>query len=166
MRRRSRLMVFLLVLPAGVVAAQVGPPATAPMPAAPTAAQQARKERQDAEMTRAAQQVVRLLDGGDAAQVWEGASVVAHRAASRTLFIETVQAERARLGPALSRGQPSITRVWYPAGAQVPEGLYINVGFPARFSNSAQPVRELVSFRLDEDQVWRVSGYSIRTNGD
>ena len=52
------------------------------------------------------------------------------------------------------------------AGAQVPEGLYINVSLPTRFSNSAQPVRELVSFRLDEDQVWRVSGYSIRTAGN
>ena len=31
-----------------------------------------------------------------------------------------------------------------------------------RFANSAEPVRELISFRLDEDRVWRVSGYSLR----
>ena len=63
------------------------------------------------------------------------------------------------------RGQPSITRVKYAAGAVVPEGLYINVSFPTRFANSAQPVRELVSFRFDEDQVWRLAGYSLRAPG-
>jgi hypothetical protein len=50
------------------------------------------------------------------------------------------------------------------AGAAVPEGLYINVSFPTRFANSAQPVRELVSFRFDEDQVWRLAGYSLRAS--
>ena len=166
MRRSSRLMVFFLALQAGLAAAQTAPPGPAQLPPAPTSAQQVRKDRQDADMSRAAQQVVQLLDRGDAGQVWDGASVVAHKAAGRALFIETVQAERDRLGSLLSRGQPSITRVQYPAGAQVPEGLYINVSLPTRFSNSAQPVRELVSFRLDEDQVWRVSGYSIRTAGN
>lgn len=63
---------------------------------------------------------------------------------------------------AVSRGKPSITRVQYPAGASVPEGIYLNVSFPTRFANNAQPVRELVSFRLDEDKVWRASGYSVR----
>ena len=52
----------------------------------------------------------------------------------------------------------------YSAGAAVPEGLYINVSFPTRFANSAQPVRELVSFRFDEDQVWRLAGYSLRAS--
>ena len=28
--------------------------------------------------------------------------------------------------------------------------------------NMPKPVRELVSFRLDEDRQWRVSGYSLR----
>jgi hypothetical protein len=62
------------------------------------------------------------------------------------------------------RGQPTITRVKYRAGGAVPEGVYINVSFPTRFANSAQPVRELVSFRFDEDQVWRLAGYSLRAS--
>ncbi|MGH8087118.1 MAG: DUF4019 domain-containing protein, partial [Stenotrophomonas sp.] len=65
-------------------------------------------------------------------------------------------------GALTSRGQPVVTRVKYGPGATVPEGLYINVSFPTRFANSAQPVRELVSFRLDEDRVWRLAGYSVR----
>ena len=54
-----------------------------------------------------------------------------------------------------------VTRVKNAAGATVPEGLYINVSFPTRFANSAQPVRELVSFRFDEDRIWRLAGYSV-----
>ena len=67
-----------------------------------------------------------------------------------------------RLGALAARGQPVVTRVKYAAGATVPEGLYINVSFPSQFAGSSQPVRELVSFRLDEDKVWRASGYSVR----
>ena len=47
---------------------------------------------------------------------------------------------------------------------QVPEGLYINVSFPTRFAKAPQPVRELVSFRLDEDKTWRLAGYSLRAS--
>lgn len=61
------------------------------------------------------------------------------------------------------RGQGSVTRVKYGPGAQVPEGLYVNVSFPTRFAKAQQPVRELVSFRLDEDKTWRLAGYSLRT---
>ena len=44
----------------------------------------------------------------------------------------------------------------------MPAGNYINVVFATRFANAAEPVRELVSFHLDEDKTWRVSGYSVR----
>src|SRR3546814_10980716 len=65
-----------------------------------------------------------------------------------------------------SRGNPAVSRSQFPAGAQVPEGFYLNVAVPTTFAESEQPVRELVSFRLDEDKVWRVSGYSLRGPGD
>src|SRR3546814_14692441 len=64
-----------------------------------------------------------------------------------------------------SRGNPAVSRSQFPAGAQVPEGFYLNVAVPTTFAESEQPVRELVSFRLDEDKVWRVSGYSLRGPG-
>ena len=57
---------------------------------------------------------------------------------------------------------PEVSRSLFRAGQQVPEGLYINVRSATTFASNAQPVRELVSFRLDEDRVWRVSGYSLR----
>ena len=44
----------------------------------------------------------------------------------------------------------------------MPAGNYFNVVFATGFANAAEPVRELVSFHLDEDKTWRVSGYSVR----
>jgi hypothetical protein len=51
--------------------------------------------------------------------------------------------------------------VQYTAGSQVPPGVYVNVSFPSRFANAPQPVRELVSLRLDEDKTWRLVGYHV-----
>jgi len=99
----------------------------------------------------------------DIASLAEDAKVVSHIATDNYAGGQ-LAAERTRLGTLAGRGQPTITRVKYSAGAAVPEGLYINVSFPTRFANSAQPVRELVSFRFDEDQVWRLAGYSLRAS--
>ena len=126
-----------------------------------------REERveQDARMEAAARQVAALVDARRTGEVWEGASPVAVRHLARESFITGVDRDRQRLGPLVSRGQASVSRVRFGEGAVVPAGLYINISFASRFSHSAQPVRELVSFRLDEDGVWRVSGYSVRAVG-
>lgn len=153
-----------LLLPAMAVMAQT--PATGRAMPALSPAQQTQQARQDAEMTRAGLNAARLIDAGRAAEVWDGASTVARRAVARDAFVTQVAADRARLGELASRGHPSLTRVQYAAAGALPEGLYINVSFPTRFANSARPVRELVSFRLDEDRVWRVSGYSVRAAGN
>ncbi|WP_329915793.1 DUF4019 domain-containing protein [Stenotrophomonas sepilia] len=138
-------------------------PATAGAPAL-TAAQQAQVQKQDAEMGAAALKAAQLVDANRAGELWDGASAVARRAVPKATFVSQLAAERTRLGALAGRGQPTITRVKYSPGAAVPEGLYINVSFPTRFANSAQPVRELVSFRFDEDQVWRLAGYSLRAS--
>lgn len=146
-------------------AGQVPGPATVPAPArsaaapAPVATALA---RQNAEMGQVALKVAQMVDANQLGPLWDGASVVAKKAVTRDAFVRQVGAERARLGALAGRGGASVTRVKYGPGAQVPEGLYVNVSFPTRFANAAQPVRELVSFRLDEDRVWRVSGYSLR----
>ncbi|WMJ68456.1 DUF4019 domain-containing protein [Stenotrophomonas sp. 24(2023)] len=176
--KRSALLLFLLLpLPLPLLAQTLPPPATpAPAPArpAPTAApahpalppaQQAQVQKQDAEMSAAGLRVAQMVDGHRAAELWEGASAVAKKAVNKAAFIGQLDTDRGRLGALVGRGEPSVTRVKYGAGAAVPEGLYINVSFPTRFANSAQPVRELVSFRFDEDKVWRLAGYSVRAPG-
>ena len=174
---RSVLLLSFL-LPAVALAQTPPPPATpAPAPARPapaaapvaaparpalTPAQQAQVHKQDAELTAAALQVAQLVDANRAAEAWKGASAVARKTVTEQAFVAQLGADRKRLGALAARGQPVVTRVKYAPGATVPEGLYINVSFPTRFANSAQPVRELVSFRLDEDRVWRLAGYSVR----
>lgn len=175
--RHCGLLMALSLVTGGAMAQAAAPapaakPAAAPTVAAPaasarpaqtlTAAQQAQVAQQDQQMTQAATRVAQLVDGSKTAEVWDGASSVTRKAVTRDQFATNVNGDRAKLGALVSRGKPSITRVQYPAGSSVPEGIYLNVSFPTRFANNAQPVRELVSFRLDEDKVWRVSGYSVR----
>lgn len=171
---RVPLLLLSALLPFATLAQTPPPPATPapaparPAPAAPAArpvlspAQQAQVQKQDAEMTAAALQVARLIDANRAGEAWKGASAVAKKSVTEQAFVSQLTADRQRLGALASRGQPVVTRVKYAAGATVPEGLYINVSFPTRFANSAQPVRELVSFRFDEDRIWRLAGYSVR----
>lgn len=175
----KRVLLLLSLLPLTVLAQTPAPaPAPArPAPASPsaakpatagapalTAAQQAQVQKQDAEMGAAAVKAAQLVDANRAGELWDGASAVARRAVPKAAFVSQLTTERTRLGALAGRGQPTITRVKYSAGAAVPEGLYINVSFPTRFANSAQPVRELVSFRFDEDKVWRLAGYSLRAS--
>lgn len=159
MPRFAPFLCTFLLLPALANAQQ---PARSAAPSA-TPAQPAQLVRQNAEMAQAATRVAQMVDANQTGPLWDGASAVARKAVTRDAFVKQIAAERGRLGPLVGRGQGSVTRVKYGPGAQVPEGLYVNVSFPTRFANTPQPVRELVSFRLDEDKVWRLSGYSLRT---
>ncbi|HHW4678451.1 MAG TPA: DUF4019 domain-containing protein [Xylella sp.] len=131
-----------------------------------TSAQQAQLAKQNAMMNQAALKVAQLMDAGQIAQIWDGASVVAKQAVRRDAFIEQIAVERGRLGKVIARGHGVVTLAQYGTGMQVPAGLYFNVGFPVRFANTLQPLRELISFRHDDDNIWRVSGYSLRAPGN
>jgi hypothetical protein len=140
------------------------PQAQATRPAQPalTPQQQAQLAKQNSEMSQAAMQVMQMVDANRIGEVWDGASATMKRAVTKDEFIKQVTIDRNRLGKVATRGKPAVSRSQFPAGAKVPQGLYLNVGVPSKFANSPQPVRELVSFRLDEDKTWRVSGYSLR----
>ncbi|WP_279361127.1 DUF4019 domain-containing protein [Xanthomonas sacchari] len=182
-----RLTLVLLALVAGAASAQTAPPAssapaptTAPpaAPAAPAAAPAAAPKpaprhaaaaapapgplaKQDAQMAQAGLRAAQLVDAGRTGELWDGASVVAKKAVTRAVFVREIDAARARLGALLGRGVASVARVQYAAGSQVPPGTYVNISFPSRFANAPQPVRELVSLRLDEDKTWRLVGYHV-----
>ncbi|WP_407352356.1 DUF4019 domain-containing protein [Luteimonas sp. R10] len=149
---------------AGVAAAQQ--PQQQPQPQAQqqqlTPEQQAQLQRQDADMTRAAQQVVQMIDANQAGEVWDMSTAAVKRMVPRESFVQQITGDRQRLGAPSTRGDAVVSRSQFQAGGEVPEGIYINVAFPTKFANNEEPVRELVSFRLDEDKVWRVSGYSLR----
>lgn len=161
---RFSVLASLLVVATAASAQQAATPAPAPAAQAQqlTAEQQAQVARQDAEMSGAAAQVIQLMDQGKSAEIWDGASPVAKAVVNRQDFVTQIAADRTRLGAPTERKQVAVTRAAYAAGGAVPAGNYINVVFATRFANAAEPVRELVSFHLDDDKTWRVSGYSVR----
>lgn len=168
--RRFPLALSLLIVigMASAVTSAQAPAATAkPASAAALAQQQltpeqkAQLEKQNTEMTQAALAVAQMIDAGKVGEVWDGASPVVKKIVTRDAFVQGVNAARKKHGKLGARGNSQISRVMYPAGAEVPEGLYVNVMFPAQYASAKEPVRELISFRLDEDKVWRVSGYNL-----
>ncbi len=169
MNLRPMLFVTLLAC-IGSASAQQTPQASQPVQRPQTQAtqpkltpeQQAQLARQDANMTQAAMQVMQMVDANRTGEVWDGASAAMKGLVTRDDFIRQVTADRNKLGKLGSRGKALVSRSQFPAGGKVPQGLYINVAVPTKFANLEKPVRELVSFRLDDDKTWRVSGYSLR----
>ena len=159
---RFSVLALLLLVTTAVSAQQAATPAPAAQAQQLTAEQQAQVARQDAEMSGAAAQVIQLMDQGKSAEIWDGASPVAKAVVNRQDFVTQIAADRTRLGAPTERKQVAVTRAAYAAGGAVPAGNYINVVYATKFANNPQPVRELVSFHLDEDKTWRVSGYSLR----
>lgn len=140
-------------------------PSPAAKPAVPTtspALSPAQISAQNSRIMVAALAVVHNVDQGRIGALWDGASTVAKQAVTREMFMKQIASDRAQLGQLVSRGPGSVSRIQHGPGAAVPTGLYLNVSFPCKFAHLAQPVRELVSLRLDEDHVWRLSGYSVR----
>ncbi|WP_211368447.1 DUF4019 domain-containing protein [Pseudoxanthomonas gei] len=166
---RSALLASLLVFTAAAGAQQQAAQPARPVAARPapqqqklTPEQQAQVTRQDAEITKAAAKVVQLVDTSKTGEVWDGASKVAKNLVNRQTFVSQISADRKKLGAPAERKRVAVTRSAYTAGGQVPAGNYINVVYATKFANAPQPVRELVSFHLDDDKTWRVSGYSLR----
>lgn len=159
------LFVATLCAAGATALAQQPSPQPAPAPAEQpqlTAEQREQLARQDAEMTQAALQVMQLVDADRVGEVWDGASPVMKQAVSREDFVRQVTSDRTALGAVSGRANPVVSRTQGEAGGPVPEGLYINVQSASSFANQPQPIRELVSFRLDDDRTWRVSGYTLR----
>lgn len=159
------MLLACIALPAAAWQAQPSAAPVLPKPVAPppmSRQERARLAAQDAEIIAAARQVMALVDAGRIDEVWEGASPAMKRLVPRGEFVQELSLDRKRLAAVLSRGTPVVGRERYAAGGRVPQGEYLNVAMPTRFAGAQRPVRELVSFRLDEDRVWRVSGYSVR----
>jgi hypothetical protein len=136
--------------------------AQSPVPAGAAAQQPTPEEqRQNQQMEQAALQVVQMVDRNQAGQIWDGASSVAKQFVTRDAFVRGVDADRKTVGVPEAR---SLALLTYSEsdGRKLPPGLFANVAFATHFANEKQPVRELISFHLDSDHVWRVTGYSVR----
>ena len=161
----GRLLVCALLIGAtGIASAQTQPASTPQTPAARqlTPEQRAAIQKQNQVLVKYAESIVAMIDNGQSGQVWDQASDVAKKSASRDQFTKATESDRAKLGKMTSRKLEGVTRALSNGKEKLPEGLYVNVNFATRFSNEAKPIRELVSFHLDSDKKWRLSGYTVR----
>lgn len=119
------------------------------------------EQRQNQQMERAALQVAQMVDQNQVAQLWDGASSITKQIVSRDAFVRGVDTDRKTVGLPVARSLALLTYS-QSDGRTLPPGLFVNVAFATHFANEKQPVRELISFYLDNDHVWRVTGYSLR----
>lgn len=140
---------IVLLLATGAAAAQQ-PPAARPAPGAiePNAIR-------DAGLRAAV-----AVDAGKAAQLWDEASTITKKSLTRDAFVAGINKSRQSLGKTANRNWLSIRRQ-SGDGKALPPGLYASAEFMAEFAGKP-PVRELVSFRLDEDGIWRFAGYAVQ----
>ncbi|KRA70723.1 hypothetical protein ASD78_18000 [Lysobacter sp. Root667] len=147
-----------LLLTTGVVAAQQP---QAARPGASQAAARATPGAVDPNAIRdAALRVASSVDAGQAAKLWDEASVVTKKSLTRDAFVAGITKSRQPLGKTPSRSWLSVRRQ-SGDGSALPPGLYASTEFLAEFAGKP-PVRELVSFRLDEDGIWRFAGYAVQ----
>lgn len=145
---------IVLFVVASVAYAQSPTPATQQQPTP-------EQQRQAQQMEGAALEVAQMVDRNQADKIWDGASAIAKKIVSRDAFVRGVDADRKTVGSPVTRNLALLTYS-QSDGSKLPPGLFANIAFATRFANEKQPVRELISFHLDDDRVWRVTGYTLR----
>jgi hypothetical protein len=109
----------------------------------------------------AALQIARLIDTGKTGEAWDGSSAVAKRSVDRKKFVDGIESQRKQAGVPSGRRWTAVNRHTTQGTQQLPAGTYANVEFDTLFPGN-KVGHELVSFRLDEDGTWRLSGYVLK----
>lgn len=161
----ARLFVCALLLGAAGAAGAQNPPETPQQQPATrqlTSEQRAALQKQNEVLVKYADRIIAMIDNGQVGQVWDQASDVAKKTISRDQFVKTTEADRSRLGSVKSRTAAVVTRTISKGNGKLPAGEYVNVNYATQFTKQAKPTHELVSFHLDGDRKWRLSGYTVR----
>jgi len=114
-----------------------------------------------AELASAGAGVLKLIDESRFGEVWNAASPVTQQSVPKDKFNAEVARLRQPLGAPAQRVWIQLSRQQVSAGAGSMAGQYLSIEFETRFA-SGQVKHELVSFRLDDDKLWRVAGYVVR----
>lgn len=120
------------------------------------------QEVEPSDMVRGGLQAIQMIDQNKVGELWDGAAPVARKQVPRADFVAMIAKARAPLGLPQQRTWVAVRRqVVNDADADL-SGQYVSVEYESRFANKATPVRELLSFHLDSDRIWRFSGYVLR----
>jgi hypothetical protein len=107
----------------------------------------------------AAESWLKLVDAGRYGESWDAAAALFKGAVTREQWIQAASGVRGPLGALLSREIHSRDYTEQLPGA--PDGKYVVLQFDAAYEKKASAV-ETVTPMLDDDGVWRVSGYFIK----
>lgn len=113
------------------------------------------------ELLDSAMTVLKQIDSGRYAEVWNSAAPFVKTKIPENEFETTTRQARGSLGAIDHRGWSSVTRIQYANAEQVPDGLYANVDFSTTLVNG-RIVYELLSFKLESDGRWHLTGYVPR----
>jgi hypothetical protein len=141
---------------------QQAQPVQTPVVRSLTKEQQAALDKQDHDIGQVASAIVKLIDEGKSGDVWDQGSPIAKRIISRDDFIRKITQDRAPLGAPGMRMPMGIKHYRYDGTGNMPAGAYINVLFDTQFTQARQSSREMVTFILDSDNIWRFVGYTVR----
>lgn len=160
------LICALLMGAVGVAGAQTSTAAQQPASQAKaqqqlTPEQRAAIQKRNETLVKYANQILAMIDNGQIGEVWDQASEVAKKAVTRDKFVDAVKAARAKLGAAKGRKIVAMYQSTSDGKKQLPAGTYVNIRYQSQFADSTQPAVELVSFHLDSDQRYRLSGYTV-----
>jgi len=123
----------------------------------------AAQDVEPSDMVRGGLQAIQMIDQAKVGELWDGAAAGARKRAPRADFIGQVTKARSPLGAAQQRTWVAVNRQVVNDADTDLTGQYVSVEYETRFANKpAAMVRELVSFHLDRDGVWRFSGYVLR----
>jgi len=123
----------------------------------------AAQEVEASDMVRGGMQVIQMIDQGKAGELWDGATPAARKRVTRNDFTTQIARSRAPIGAPQMRIWVSVSRQIVADADGDTAGQYVSVEYETRFANKPDgTLRELVSFHLDSDRVWRFSGYALK----
>jgi hypothetical protein len=108
-----------------------------------------------------ADRVFQQFDSGRYVEAWQDAAPFVKAKMPQDQFASTMSQSRRMLGAVTRRGWSSVTRIQYVGVAGVPDGLYANVDSTSTLADG-RTAFELVSFQLEADGRWRLTGYTPR----
>ncbi|WP_230955294.1 DUF4019 domain-containing protein [Burkholderia vietnamiensis] len=114
------------------------------------------------ELVRDADLVVKQLDAGQYEMIWRQVAPFVRLRTSQSEFVAPIKQVRQAMGPITQRGWASVTRIVLQGSKDVPSGMYANVDYVTTLA-SGKVVFEQVSFRLEGDTQWHLTGYASRS---
>jgi hypothetical protein len=123
----------------------------------------AAQDVEPSDMTRGGLQAIQMVDQNKSGELWDGAAPAAKKRVARADFIDQVAKARNAMGTPQQRTWVAVNRQVVNDADPDLGGQYVSVEYESRFAGKPDAVvRELVSFHLDRDRVWRFSGYVLR----